>query len=93
MIFRPYLSSMASSTRAFVALAVVAASSCAAAAPLPNILMVLVDDWGWANFNLHNPDNPEVVTPNLNALAQGGILLDRHYVFASTRTTHARLPA
>ena len=61
--------------------ALVAASSCAAAAPQPNILMVLVDDWGYANFGLHNPANAEVVTPNLDALAQGGVLLDRHYVF------------
>ena len=62
--------------------AVAAARAAAAAAPTqPNILMVLVDDFGWGNLGLHNPGNPEVVTPNMDALAQSGVLLDRHYVF------------
>lgn len=46
-----------------------------------HIMFVLVDDWGWANLGLHNPGNPEVVTPNINALIAEGILLDRHYVY------------
>jgi arylsulfatase I/J len=71
------------SLAALVAAAASAAARAAAAAPptQPNILMVLVDDFGWGNLGLHNPGNPEVVTPNLDALAQSGILLDRHYVF------------
>jgi arylsulfatase I/J len=40
-----------------------------------------VDDWGWANLHAHNPTNDEVVTPNLDALMQGGIALDQHYAF------------
>ena len=43
---------------------------------------MLIDDYGWFNFGSHQATpNPEVVTPNLDALAQSGILLDRHYVF------------
>jgi hypothetical protein len=37
------------------------------------------DDWGWANFGIHNKQR-DIVTPNLDALANGGIILDRHYV-------------
>ena len=32
-------------------------------------------DWGWANLGLHNPGNPDVVTPNIDALIAGGINL------------------
>ena len=47
----------------------------------PHIMFLLVDDWGYANLHLHNPTNPEVVTPNLDALVQGGIELEQHYAF------------
>ena len=57
------------------------AAALALAAPKPNILMVLVDDWGWANWGLHSPANAEIVTPNLDALAGAGVVLDRHYVY------------
>jgi arylsulfatase B len=59
-----------------------AAAAAAVGAPLrPHILLHVVDDWGWANWGVHSPDNPEVVTPNLDAIAAAGVVLDRHYVF------------
>eukprot|EP00755_Sulcionema_specki_P037438 Sspe_Gene.22930::Locus_8817_Transcript_1_1_Confidence_1.000_Length_1687::g.22930::m.22930 len=48
----------------------------------PHILFILVDDYGWDNVGYHHstPDR-EVVTPNTDALAKEGLILDRHYVF------------
>ena len=57
----------------------------------PHILMILFDDYGWADAGWHRdytapggehvPATPEVSTPNLNALVKQGIDLDRHYVY------------
>lgn len=44
-------------------------------------VVLCCSDWGWANLGVHNPGNPEVVTPNIDALIAEGILLERHYVF------------
>ena len=56
--------------------------SAALAAPLPNIISITADDWGWANFSPHRAQpTDEVVTPRLAALAAEGILLERHYAF------------
>ena len=48
----------------------------------PHIMFMLVDDWGWANVGYHR-DTPtkEVATPNIDALAEGGLELDQHYIF------------
>uniref|UniRef100_A0A7S2IR02 Sulfatase N-terminal domain-containing protein n=1 Tax=Haptolina brevifila TaxID=156173 RepID=A0A7S2IR02_9EUKA len=68
---------------------------------LPHILMVLVDDWGWANAGwhrnytapggLHVPPTPEVDTPKLDSLVHQGIELDRHYVFKYCSPSRAAL--
>jgi arylsulfatase I/J len=52
-----------------------------AAGTKPHILMVLVDDWGWANVGYHrNPSTKEVQTPNFDRLAkEEGVELDQHY--------------
>ena len=44
----------------------------------PNIVFVLVDDWGYADVSFHNP---AISTPNFQMLAKTGLILDRHYVF------------
>ena len=44
----------------------------------PNIVFVLVDDWGYADVGFRNP---AFRTPNFDSLASTGLLLDRHYVF------------
>ena len=44
----------------------------------PNIVFVLVDDWGFSDVGFRNPD---VKTPNFDMLASTGLVLDRHYVF------------
>jgi arylsulfatase A-like enzyme len=52
------------------------------AAVKPNLMFVLLDDWGYANLGLHNPGNPEIVTPNMDKLiSEEGLELSRNYVF------------
>ena len=54
------------------------------AAQKPNIFMMIVDDFGFANFGPHRTpsDDPtgEVQTPAMDALAREGLLLDRKCV-------------
>lgn len=48
----------------------------------PHIVMMLVDDWGWANVGYHrDPPTKEVVTPNMDSLVTEGLELDQHYAF------------
>ena len=48
----------------------------------PHILMILSDDFGWADAGWHRPRNyAEVSTPAMTALVKEGIELDRHYAF------------
>ena len=57
----------------------------------PHILMVLFDDFGWADAGWHRnatapggefvPYTAEVQTPHMNALVAEGIELDRAYVY------------
>ena len=51
-------------------------------ASLPHIVMMLVDDWGWANVGYHrNPPTREVVTPNIDQLVKEGLELNQHYAY------------
>ena len=51
--------------------------------PLPHLVVVAVDDWGWSNLGAHAATNSSdyVKTPRMDALVAEGVLLDRHYVF------------
>jgi arylsulfatase B len=54
------------------------------AALRPHIVFVMVDDWGWANVGFHaqgQPNSKEIQTPNIDAVAAEGLVLDRHYAF------------
>ena len=53
-------------------------SCCVAAAKLPNIVFVLVDDWGFADVGFRNP---AISSPSFDDLAKTGLVLNRHYVF------------
>jgi len=46
----------------------------------PNILVFLVDDFGWANVGTHS-DSAQVHTPNMDRLQAEGIELDRYYSY------------
>eukprot|EP00041_Stephanoeca_diplocostata_P036965 m.1375855 g.1375855 ORF g.1375855 m.1375855 type:complete len:654 (+) comp24961_c0_seq4:97-2058(+) len=63
---------------AVLAQLVLCAIAGAAAADKPNIIMVLVDDNGWAGVGYNNP---HINTPHLDALAADGLKLTRHYVY------------
>ena len=52
--------------------------SVTAQATKPNIVFVLVDDWGYADVGFRNP---AIKSPNFDDLAKTGLLLDRHYVY------------
>lgn len=65
--------------KGFLILAVLAA--CASAAPAPHIILVALDDYGWAD-SWHSPaGSNESQIPTLRALVAEGIDLARHYVF------------
>ena len=72
---------MAQALVKFVALLTLISLSVAASVPppvKPNIVFVLVDDWGFAEVGFRNP---KIKTPNFDDLAKTGLVLDRHYVY------------
>lgn len=44
----------------------------------PNVILVFVDDMGWADFSCFG--NKEATTPNIDALAKNGIAFEQFYV-------------
>lgn len=64
-------------------------ASTAAAAPArrPNIVVLLADDQGWADLAVNG--NTHARTPNLDALARGGAIIDRFYVCPVCAPTRA----
>ncbi len=44
----------------------------------PNIVFVLVDDWGYADVNFRNP---AISSPNFKNIVDNGLMLNRHYVY------------
>ena len=67
----------------------------------PHILMLLFDDFGWADAGWHRnytapggeyvPYTEEVQTPALNALVHEGIELDRNYIYKYCSPTRSSL--
>ena len=47
----------------------------------PNILLIVLDDFGYNDLGANG--NPETPTPNLNALAAQGARYTRHYADAT----------
>lgn len=63
-----------------------------AAAAAPDILYILLDDFGWADAGWHRPaDYEEVQTPQMQALLKEGIELDRHYTFKYCSPTRSAI--
>jgi arylsulfatase A-like enzyme len=58
-------------------LAVMLAAGGALAAGRPNVVLVMADDQGWGDTGYNG--HPELKTPNLDALAAGGLRMDRFY--------------
>lgn len=63
----------------FAVISLLALTSCAVAeAPRPNILFVLADDLGYNDVGFNG--SKDIVTPNLDALAQGGVTFSEAYL-------------
>jgi len=59
------------------------------ATPSPNILLIVLDDFGYNDLGANG--NPKTPTPNLDALAAQGILYTRHYADATCSVARAAL--
>ena len=53
----------------------------------PNVVVILTDDQGWGDLSRHG--NPNLSTPNIDALARSGAALDHFYVCAVCSPTRA----
>ena len=56
-----------------------------AAAPKPHIVFALTDDLGWNTMY----NNPDIISPHVDALAAGGVTLTSHYVYRYCSPTRA----
>ncbi|XP_070001050.1 arylsulfatase B [Penaeus vannamei] len=56
---------------------VLLSSAAAASRGQPHIVLIVADDLGWNDVSWHNP---QVVTPHLENLAKGGVILEQSYV-------------
>ena len=69
------------------ALATLTLSVHAFAADRPNVIVILTDDQGWGDLSLH--DNPNLSTPNIDAMARDGAEVTNFYVCAVCSPTRA----
>jgi arylsulfatase len=60
----------------------------AAAESRPNIVVILIDDMGWSDFGCYGSEIP---TPNIDALADGGVRFTQFYNTARCSPTRASL--
>ena len=67
-----------------------AASAAARTDARPNVVVVLVDDMGWSDIG---PYGGEIPTPNLDALARGGVRFTQFYATPRCSPTGASLLA
>ena len=77
-----------SSSFLIAALLLVASSAFAASPSQPNIVIMLVDDLGWADVGYHGSD---IATPSIDRLANEGMRLERFYVNPICTPTRASL--
>ena len=57
----------------------------------PNVVFVLMDDVGWADFGYNTDGLSLIPTPNLDELADQGLKLKNHYVHSSCTPSRAAL--
>jgi arylsulfatase A-like enzyme len=66
----------------------VAPAPAVAAAARPNVVMIVADDLGWNDVGYHGS---EIRTPNLDALAGSGVMLEHYYVWPVCSPTRTAL--
>ena len=54
----------------------------------PNIVFIIADDMGWADVGYHGS---AIKTPNIDALAEGGVRFEQHYVMPTCTPTRVGL--
>jgi arylsulfatase A-like enzyme len=77
------MNEMKISLRSFVsAISIAVLTGCAGQTgqPRPNIILLMADDQGWGQTGYYN--HPVLKTPNLDAMAESGLRLDRFYAGA-----------
>ena len=57
----------------------------------PNVIFMMVDDWGWANVGYRDTPTKDIITPNIDALVKQGLQLDQHYVYNWCSPSHSAL--
>merc|ERR1712121_504104 len=67
---------------------VLVAMTCGAMAKKPNIMILMADDVGWADYEVNDP---EMATPALTALSQRGLVLNQSYTLQTCTPTRAAL--
>lgn len=72
----------------WILIALVGLAKSANAADRPNVIVIVSDDQGWADIGYNNPN---VNTPNLDALAKTGARLSNHYVMPQCTPTRVAL--
>ena len=80
--------SFAATTLALLVIGPSASSSAAQAADRPNIVIILVDDMGFSDLGCYGSEIP---TPNIDALAAGGVRFTQFYNTARCSPTRASL--
>lgn len=73
----------------FLQMVFVSTFAAVAAAPHPNVVVLLADDAGWGDYSRNG--NQQVSTPHIDSLARDGVTLDRFYVCPVCSPTRAEL--